>query len=317
MEGYDLIGDIHGHAHELKKLLSRLGYERDRSGVYRHSSRKVIFCGDLIDRGKAAREVLQIVRTMVDNDAALIVMGNHEYNMICYHTWVDGHFLRPHTAKNAAHISATLKSFVNHKEEWLDYLDWFKTIPLYLDLDGLRVVHACWDQHCIDYLESKLNNARLNPTFLYLASIVDSPAYCAVENVLKGWEAELPNGQVFHDKEGNARRYTRVRWWPIEGESWEDVSIGMPRDHPLNQKTFTEGLPGDPYAADAKPVFFGHYWMRGVPRLLTDNVCCLDYSVAKGGELVAYRWSGEQILDNENFVSTGPLSSRPLSAAAV
>ena len=38
VSGYDLIGDIHGHATELKRLLSDLGYQRER-GVWRHPSR--------------------------------------------------------------------------------------------------------------------------------------------------------------------------------------------------------------------------------------------------------------------------------------
>ena len=57
-----------------------------------------------------------------------------------------------------------------------------------------------------------------------------------------------------------------------------------------------------PYPADAKPVFVGHYWLTAVrPELLAGNVACLDYSVAKGGFLCAYRWDGEQTLCNENF----------------
>jgi len=56
------------------------------------------------------------------------------------------------------------------------------------------------------------------------------------------------------------------------------------------------------YAARDKPVFFGHYWLQGVPELQTDNVCCLDYSVAKDGKLVAYRWDGEQVLKREKMV---------------
>jgi hypothetical protein len=58
-----------------------------------------------------------------------------------------------------------------------------------------------------------------------------------------------------------------------------------------------------PYPATAKPVFVGHYWLSAQrPELLADNVACLDYSVAKGGFLCAYRWNGEQKLRNENFV---------------
>jgi hypothetical protein len=46
-----------------------------------------------------------------------------------------------------------------------------------------------------------------------------------------------------------------------------------------------------PYPAGAPPVFFGHYWLDApAPAPLAPNVVCLDYSVAKGGFLCAYRW---------------------------
>ena len=77
ISGYDLIGDIHGHADELKRLLSELGYQK-RLGVWRHTSRRAVFVGDLIDRGPQQREVINVVRSMVEGDAALICMGNHE-----------------------------------------------------------------------------------------------------------------------------------------------------------------------------------------------------------------------------------------------
>ena len=48
---YDLIGDIHGYAEELTKLLIKLGYDNSQ-GYFSHPIRKVIFVGDFIDRGK-------------------------------------------------------------------------------------------------------------------------------------------------------------------------------------------------------------------------------------------------------------------------
>ena len=39
------------------------------------------------------------------------------------------------------------------------------------------------------------------------------------------------------------------------------------------------------------------------PVIQADNVICLDYSIAKGGSLVAYRWNGEDKLDRTHFVS--------------
>jgi hypothetical protein len=62
----------------------------------------------------------------------------------------------------------------------------------------------------------------------------------------------------------------------------------------------------DKYTATAKPVYFGHYWLSADrPRILADNMACLDYSVAKGEILCAYRWQGEQKLTNDYFVWVG------------
>jgi Calcineurin-like phosphoesterase len=66
---YDVIGDIHGHAEELRTLLRQLGYE-ERNGGYVAEGRNAIFVGDFIDRGPAIREVLQIARAMVRRNAA-------------------------------------------------------------------------------------------------------------------------------------------------------------------------------------------------------------------------------------------------------
>lgn len=82
---YDIIGDIHGHSQSLEAILAKLGY-KSQSGIYRHPSRKVIFLGDFIDRGKYQREVIDIARAMADSGGALAVMGNHEFNAIAYYT---------------------------------------------------------------------------------------------------------------------------------------------------------------------------------------------------------------------------------------
>jgi hypothetical protein len=50
------------------------------------------------------------------------------------------------------------------------------------------------------------------------------------------------------------------------------------------------------YQSSEKPVFFGHYWLKGKPIILKDNICCLDYSIAKKGYLAAYSFDGEKKL---------------------
>ena len=73
------------------------------------------------------------------------------------------------------------------------------------------------------------------------------------------------------------------------------------------QLMHNENIPEDTkvniYPSDAPPVFFGHYWLEDkYPVIQSENVICLDYSVAKNGSLVAYRWSGEEVIDNRHFV---------------
>jgi hypothetical protein len=100
MPTIDVIGDIHGYADKLRKWLRRLGYEQ-AGGVYGSPDRTAIFVGGLIDRGPAIGEVTEIVEGMVRAGSAEIVMGNHEFNALCYDTPKEkGGYLREHNEKN-------------------------------------------------------------------------------------------------------------------------------------------------------------------------------------------------------------------------
>lgn len=148
---YDIIGDIHGQADKLEALLRELGY-RSSGGLWSHPDRTVIFVGDFVDRGPAQVRTVEIVRGMVESGAALAVMGNHELNAIAWHTpdpRRPGEFLRPHHspkwgASNRKQHAAFLAEVEADPELHSGIIDWFLTLPLWLDLPGLRVVHACW-----------------------------------------------------------------------------------------------------------------------------------------------------------------------------
>ena len=85
---FDLIGDVHGCGDELEELLANLGYAPDETGVYHHpENRKVVFLGDLVDRGPRVPEVLRIVMGMVNAGAALCVPGNHDEKLL---RWLRG-----------------------------------------------------------------------------------------------------------------------------------------------------------------------------------------------------------------------------------
>jgi len=311
---YDLIGDIHGHANDLRQLLADLGYTySDHDGYYSHTQRQAIFLGDFIDKGKNQRQVLDIVIPMVENGAALAVMGNHEFNALAFHTADPdnpGCWLRPRKNSNIKQHFAFLNDFVVERQPEGGYslervLSFFKTLPLWLDLDGLRVVHACWSQTHVDALTLLLNpDQTLSDDFLVRANRKGTPEYEGVETLLKGVEYTLPADLAIKDNYGKERKELRVKWWGNKAGQVRDLglSIGPGGLTPKVAEHLVpaSALPG--YAESEKPLFLGHYWMEGVPARLAPNVACLDYSVANKGILVAYRWDGEAELDNSKFI---------------
>jgi hypothetical protein len=302
---YDLIGDIHGHADELVRLLESLGYATV-GGSYRRSDRKVIFLGDFIDRGPHIRQVLEIVRPMIEAGHALAVMGNHELNALAYHTEdrdSPGEYLRRRSPKNEKQHRETLDQLT--PQQLRSCLEWFRTLPLSLDLDGLRAVHACWDKQALAMItQAQKDHAGTSTDFLHLACRKGGPLFAAVDVALKGKEGKLPADVSFQDKDGHVRSEIRTRWYlPPQGHTYRTYALQSDEiacDLGLDEAVVAAA---DPYPTTAKPVFVGHYWLSAQrPEVLADNVACLDYSVAKGGFLCAYRWNGEQRLNNKNFV---------------
>ena len=75
---FDIIGDVHGCRDELVRLLDRLGYETSAEPITHPQGRRVVFLGDLVDRGPGVAEVLDLAMSMVAAGSALCILGNHE-----------------------------------------------------------------------------------------------------------------------------------------------------------------------------------------------------------------------------------------------
>jgi Calcineurin-like phosphoesterase len=319
VSSYDIIGDIHGCASQLKDLLDDMGYREDAAGVYRHPDRQAIFVGDLVDRGDGQLEVLSIVKRMVDGGTAQIVMGNHEFNAVAYATKRSdgsGEYLRRHTEKNNRQHQEFLDQVAGDTRA--KYLDWFASIPLWLDLGDVRVVHACWHEPSMRVAEEVLGGNRFtSPEQFVAASAKGDPLYEAVEVLLKGPEISLAaHGQPrYFDKDGNSRDQARVAWWRDDATTLRGLAV-------MDGNFKTEG--GQPYpdlpdievaASDLAyryrgdvPVFYGHYWRRLEPehaRDWTSRTACVDFSAVKGGELVAYRFDGENEIDPSHYHRVG------------
>lgn len=290
---YDLIGDIHGHATELALLLRRMDY-RESGGAFRHPERIAVFVGDFLDRGPEIRETLRLVRDMLEAGSALAVLGNHEWNAFAFHTPDPdrpGEFLRHRTPRNTRQIAATLEQVP--AAELASHLAFLRQLPIRLELAGAaRVVHACWDDVAFGVIDEALaRHGGLSESFLVEGSNPESLLFAALEIVLKGKEMQLPAGDSLVDKDGTLRVLARVRWYlPPAGETVASYALPyFPQlsTTPLPARVVAEARP---YPASAPPVFFGHYWLRDPePAALAANVTCLDYSVAAGGYLCAWR----------------------------
>jgi hypothetical protein len=301
---FDVIGDIHGQAEKLKRLLRKLGYA-ESAGWRPPADHQAVFLGDLIDRGPAQREVVDIVRGMRDAGWAQCVMGNHEFNAIGYATLRrdgSGEYLRRHSDKNTAQHREFLSQVGENSAVHRDLVGFFRTLPPALDLNVIRVVHAWWNQAYVDTVQQSFwHGDSMDEEFLHQSYDKGSPQWEAMEGLTKGLETPLPEGASFFDHDGFERSRVRTRWWLEGPATYRDIAIVDEQD--------LEGIPELALPAgvlplpDRKaPIFIGHYWLRGTPAPQTPSIACVDYSAARDGPLVAYRWAGESQLSPDHFV---------------
>ena len=306
--GYDLIGDIHGCAKTLEHLLSTLGY-RQQGGVWRHPQRMAIFLGDLVDRGPRIREALHLVRDMVVAGQALCIMGNHEFNALAWSTPAapgsGRQFVREHTSRHARLIKETLEQFDTYPAEWQGFLDWFYELPLFIDAERFRVVHACWDDSLIEPLRAQFADGCIDEHFLQAAAVHGSFANTALDRLLRGTDMRLPHGMTLTSDDGFTRAHFRTKFWEEDPQTYGDIVFqpdALPElaaQMPLSEMQKTELLK---YGADQPLLFVGHYWRSGKPAPIRNNLACLDYSAVLNGKLVAYRLDQEVRLDAKKFV---------------
>lgn len=139
---FDIVGDVHGCFDELVALLNTLGWTvSDPSGprpILTHpDGRRLVFAGDLVDRGPASAAVLRLVMSAVRDGVALCVPGNHDDKLrrcLAGRNVVRSHGLEATMEQLAAEPAA----FADEVRTFLD------TLPPYVMLDGgtLVVAHA-------------------------------------------------------------------------------------------------------------------------------------------------------------------------------
>jgi len=142
----DVVGDVHGQVDALEDLLGQLGYDGDGNHP---EGRRLAFVGDLVDRGPDSVAVTERVMKMVDADNAQCVLGNHELSIVRDDRKVDNGWFFGEA--NEGQRQAT-------DEERENIRAFFSELPLILERDDLRVVHACWHTESIERLSAETSD---------------------------------------------------------------------------------------------------------------------------------------------------------------
>ena len=304
---YDIIGDVHGHAQLLKRLLLKLGYQKTPQG-YTNPGRQAIFTGDFLNRGPQIRKTVRLIRTMVENGNALAVLGNHELNfLINTFKGKGGSFNIKPPAKNFIAGIKTLREFAEHEEEWISHLQWMRTLPFFIERDGIRVIHACWADPAVEYLRDNPGTGKIKKrVFRYIYKNPHSDMAKNIALVTRGPQFRMPGDLRIINNKGISPRSFRVRWWEDpKGKTFEDISFEskyrLP-EYTVPKEIVTEFYP---YAEEDPPLFFGHYCRFRGPHIINKNLCCVDSCVAGSKSLTAYRWDGENMLTENNIIKIG------------
>jgi len=304
---YDLIGDVHGCARALERLLSGLGYRR-QGGVWSHPRRMVLFLGDILDRGPHIREAMHLVHDMVVSGNAMCLLGNHEWYALAWTTPAlpdsGRSFAREHSPRNERLIRETLDQFDRHPGDWRDFLAWMYELPVFLDAGRFRLVHACWDAGLIGRLRARFPSGRIDRAFIQEGGDPRSFAAQCFQRLLRGIDMPLPQGMTLTSRDGFTRSVFRTKFWEDDPQTYGDIVFqpdALPDEVanlPLSNAQKAALLR---YGDDEPMLFVGHYWCHGTPAPLRPNLACLDYSAVRRGKLVAYRLDQETRLDPRKF----------------
>lgn len=300
---YDIIGDVHGEARLLKKLLLKLGYKKSENGYF-HPERKAIFVGDFINRGSEIRKTIRIIRTMVEGENAYAILGNHEINAILFHLKdKGGKPLVKEPRKNYLSLFKTINEFLAYPDELKSNLKWMRQLPLFLDFGDLRAVHACWSGTAVKIVNSAYQEDRSRKSiFREYYKNPKSELSKSISVLTKGIDFKMPGDIKVINNKGIAPRSFRLRWWENpEGITFKQMSFESKFELP-NYTLPKEILPETFFYSENEPiVFFGHFCRAHGPHIINNNLCCVDSCVSGTKILTAYSWNGEKVLTNQNL----------------
>lgn len=301
----DIIGDVHGQLGALMALLDQLGYREDPGqGLVHPEGRRLLFIGDLIDRGPDSFEVARRVARACEAGQAACLMGNHEFNLIRWRRGLAGP--KPSNV-------ATIRTIQEAWAAWEPLLDFFERLPLAIALPGapggeLRATHAAWNPVCLEALEvlrqpgaggrlgagwdpyvrlySPFEGGQLRaglPTQPFQDPVAGLQEDPALDIWLKGYEID---GPPFLDNDGTPRSRVRAEWWrepraqvpgrAVCGHYWNMPPLVDGDEAPRFSPPFPSGHPDQRAWLDARATRVPASGRLPVPAGVP--VVCVDYN---------------------------------------
>lgn len=300
----DIIGDVHGHAEALTYLLKNMGYVK-KKGSYRHPENQTIFVGDLINKGPESTRTLKLVRAMVDSGQAKVVLGNHELNFIIHFYAKSLHAAKPLKWSNGyGYFQKIYSEFYFKTKAVKEWVNWCQQLPLAIELDELRVAHACWHPESLETIKQHAPDLRCNDQLIQAFFEKESAIIEALFLTTKGIEVITPKYMPLGKKKLSRPGRIKVKWWNIDGQDfgYHALATNPKKKFPDIELPIPPRLLKLSYPSDEKPLFMGHYNLNQQPAILRPNLTVLDFSLKKEQRLVAYRYQGEKELSNSNLV---------------
>ena len=261
------MGDIHGEIDALRDLLGHLGYADDGQHP---EGRRLIFLGDLTDRGPDSPAVVEVVKRFVEAGRAQCVLGNHDLNILLKDVKHDNHWFYGEEWSLDGSDEPTPAVLADEAIRQT-VLTFFKTLPLVLEREEVRVVHACWDDSMVDLARQSSDVVALYEQYKDQIDAdhnarreldeIDDEVENQKRNSVKTLEHQnhnpvkvLTSGkerrvEVPFEASGKLRYEERVRWW-------------------------------EEYAAQPLCVF-GHYSNYRGETISSSRAICADFAVAK------------------------------------
>ena len=127
-----IVGDIHGLYEDMENLLDKEGFFIENDCIFnKDPNKKLLFVGDIIDRGYDSLKILEIIKNSVENQDHYLILGNHEQKLInSYNKFINNEDTYLFGSSEA--VTRTFNEFIKlSKDKQKEYIGFLEKLPHY------------------------------------------------------------------------------------------------------------------------------------------------------------------------------------------